>query len=209
MPSVGATNIFNLGSGFEVQNSSTPTTFKVVKTRKGNSNGACMRRFEETVNATATYKVCGTPTLQLSLGGVVNGFIIVRVTATHEAGEDPEVVVEGTAYDGNETVRARTFAISHAFTEDVVGQISGMDATQTTHVWELQLATGMGGNGQIKFANPHSGDKTYTEEGLGSFASEPSIEGYECEEYTPNDDNQELNTYSATFTKMIDLTEPA
>jgi len=205
---IGATDLFSLGSGFNAQSTKTDVTNKIVDVLDALGNVECQSEFEITANATTEYEVCGTPTLAFNLGGVVNDYIITSGSITYEAGEAPKVTMSGIAYDGNETVASRIYAVSHAVSATVPTLISSAlkEQTSVTYTWEIQLATGMGANGQIALVSPRTAKEMYTEEGQGSLSAKPTLSGYVCDAWGNSDENQELDTYTFSLNRGRDVT---
>lgn len=209
---LGATDLFSLGAGFNPQSATVSSARTLTEVLGANGDGACLTPFMTVVNATADYEVCGSQTLSIGLGDVVGGYIVTAVELAHKAGEAPTVSIQGTAYDGGETVAGRTYDISQAVNiASVVSLIgSGLDAnaeaTEVSYRWECQLTTGVGSDGQVSFVSPRTPKLTYTESGIGTATSTPVISGYTLESYENSDSNQEIDTYTATFIKQLTST---
>lgn len=209
---LGATDIFSLGAGFNTQSSSVNNNRDITEVLGSNGDIACQNGFNTVVTANQEAEVCGSVTLSLTLGAVVGGYLIRMVEVTHEAGQAPRVTVEGLAYTGSETIAERTYAISLAIDIAAVAGLidNGLDAsaeaTSVTHRWECEITTAMGSNGQVAFANSRTPKYTYEESGTGTATSSPSdvsdpdllIVSYEN-----SDSNQEIDTYTASFTKKL------
>lgn len=201
---LGATDIFGLGGSFHAQSSTTTNSNDVVEVLEGGGDVACLNQFNDEVTATVEYQVCGSTTLSVSLGDDASGFIIRSVELSHEAGQAPTVTIEGVAYDGGETVKDSTYAISQAVNIAAVASIlttpiSGVEATSITHRWEMEVTTSMGSDGQVSYAWPRTPMVTYEESGSGTLASAPTVTGYTLESWENSDANQELDTYACTF----------
>ena len=203
---LGSTDLFSLGAGFNAQSTTISNGNDVVDTLSSTGDIACQNAFNTEVTATAEYEVCGSQTLSLSLGSVVGGYMITNVEASHEAGQAPRVSVTGIANDGGEDVSGtRTYAISLNLNIAAVASVlttpsSGIEATSVTHTWAMERTTGMGSDGQVSFAVARTPKYTYSESGQGTLASAPTITGMVLESYENSDSNQELDTYTCSFT---------
>lgn len=215
---IGATDIFSLGAGFNPQSSSDNNTRDITEVLGANGDIACQNGFNTVVTAQAEYEVCGSVTLSITLGAVVGGYLVRSVELTHEAGQAPRVTVEGLAWTGNETVATRTYAISQAVNIAAVAGLidTGLDAnaeaTSVTHRWECEITTAMGSNGQVAFANSRTPKYTYEESGTGTATSAPSNSSDSdliIVNYENSDSNQEIDTYTASFTKKLTSTTSA
>jgi hypothetical protein len=206
---LGATDIFSLGTGFNAQNSNVDFSQTVNDVLSAAGDVACQPTSDPRFVTLAEYEVCATPTLSISLGGVVGGYIVTSVEYSHEAGSPATVSVNGTAYDGNETVASKTYALSFAIpaipTSGLTTPSSGVEVNSVTKTWALELTEGMGANGTVKFVTPRTLKLTHTEEGLGVLAAAPTMTGFALESYSNSDSNQELDTYTCTFNKGIAL----
>lgn len=204
---LSATNIFSLGAGFNVQNSSTTANRDITEVLGANGDIACQTPFNNTVTASASYEVCGSVTLAIDLGSEVGGYIVRSVELAHSAGQAPTVTIEGMSFAGA-TVTERTYAISQAVDiATVAGLItSGLDAaaeaTEISHRWECEITQSIGSDGGVSFAVSRTPKYSYTESGLGSATTVPAITspaGMVCESYENSDSNQETDTYTASF----------
>lgn len=202
---LGATDIFSLGAGFNAQSSSTNNARDIVEVLGASGDIACLTPFNTVVTASAEYEVCGSQTLSISLGDVVGGYIVNSVELSHSAGSAPTVSIEGIAFDGGETVTSNTYAISQAVNiASVSGLIGGSgEPTEISYRWECEVTQSMGSDGQVSYAVSRTPKLTYTESGLGTFVSAPSITDYTLESYENSDSNQETDTYTATFIKEL------
>lgn len=202
---LGATDLFSLGAGFHPQNSSVSNSRSITEVLGSDGDIACQTPFNTVVTASAQYEVCGSQTLSITLGDVVGGYIVTSVDLSHSAGEAPTVAIEGIAFDGGETVATNTFAISQAVNiASVAGLIGGSgEPTEINYRWECQVTQSLGSDGQVSYAVSRTPKLTYTESGLGTLVSAPSIAGYVLESYENSDSNQETDTYTATFVKLL------
>ena len=206
---LGATDIFSLGAGFNAQSSTISNGRDIVDTLSSTGDIACQNAFNTEVTATAEYEVCGSQTLSITLGSVVGGYMVTNVELSHEAGQAPRVSITGIANDGGEsTTGTRTYAISQAVDIAAVASIlttpaTGIEATSVTHTWAMERTTGMGSDGQVAFAIARTPKYTYTESGQGTLSAAPTITGMILESYENSDSNQELDTYTCTFTGAL------
>jgi hypothetical protein len=207
---LGATDLFSLGAGFNAQNSSADFSQTVVDVLSAAGDVVCQPTFDARIVALAEYEVCGTPTLALTLGAVVGGYITTSAEYTHEAGSPARITINGTAYVETETLAAKTYALSFAIpalpTSEITTPASGLEVNSVSKTWALELTEGVGANGNVKFVTPRTLKLTHTESGLGQLASAPTMTGFALESYNNSDSNQELDTYSLTFNKGIALT---
>ena len=208
---LGATNLFSLGAGFNVQSSSTTANRDITEVLGANGDIQCQTPFNSVTTATAEYEVCGAVSLALSLGGTVGGLIIRAVELSHSAGQAPRVTVEGISFPGA-TVTNRTYAISQAVDiAAVAGLITGgldanAEATEITHRWECEITQSMGSDGQVAFAVSRTPKYTYSESGIGTFTGTPAITtpaGMVLESFENSDSNQETDTYTASFVNKL------
>ncbi len=213
---LGATDLFSLGAGFNAQSSDVDNNRDIVEVLAADGDIACHTPFNTVVTATAEYEVCGSQTLAITLGGLVNGYLVQSVELTHEAGSAPTVTVEGVAYDGGEQPTHRNeYAISQAVNIALVsglidtGLDAGAEATSVTFRWECQITVGTGSDGQVSFAVTRTPKLMYEEAGQGTATSAPSDSSDTAlilENYKNSDRNQELDTYSASFVKKLTST---
>lgn len=200
MPSVGATDVFSLGGGFHPQTSEINNSRDIVDVLNANGDVQCQTGFNTRNEVSVEYEVCGQSTLSISIGGVVNGYIVRLVEYSHEAGQAPVVRVEGIKYDGGETVSTRTYAISQAINPAlIVSPLTGTDPTSATRRWECEISEAMGANGQVKFAASRTVKEFYEEEGTGELASAPAYTDFIVSGFDNSQSNQEFNTYSVSY----------
>jgi hypothetical protein len=213
---LGATNIFGLGTGFNIQSSSTNHNQDITEVLSGSGDVACLTPFNTVSTANAEYEVCGSVTLSLVLGSVINGWIVNSVELSHSAGQAPSVTVEGIKFP-SATVTTREYSISQAANIALVAGLisSGLDAnaeaTEISHRWECEITQSMGSDGQVAFAISRTPKYTYTESGIGT-ATTPAISaptGMVLESFENSDSNQETDTYTATFVKGLESTPGA
>lgn len=209
---LGATDIFSLGAGFNVQSSSTGTQKSITEVLASNGDIACHTPFGTVVTASAEYEVCGSQTLSIDLGAEVGGYIVNSVELSHSAGQAPTVRVSGLAFDGGETVVTNEYSISQAVNIATVaglidtGLAANSEATEVNYRWECQITQSIGSDGQVSFAVSRTPKLTYTESGLGTATSAPSDSSDTAlilESYENSDSNQETDTYTATFVKKL------
>jgi hypothetical protein len=203
---LGATDIFSLGAGFNAQSSSTNNARDIVEVLGASGDIACLTPFNTVVTTSAEYEVCGSQTLSISLGDVVGGYIVNSVELSHSAGSAPTVSIEGIAFDGGETVNSNAYAISQAVNIASVSGLMGVASTEATEIsyrWECEVTQSMGSDGQVSYAVSRTPKLTYTESGIGTLSSAPSITDYTLESYENSDSNQETDTYTATFVKEL------
>ena len=154
---LSATNTFSLGAGFNVQNSTTTANRDITEVLGANGDIQCQTPFNIVSTASASYEVCGSVTLGISLGSEVSGYIVRSVELQHSAGQAPTVNIEGLAFAGA-TVTERTYAISQAVDiANVVGLITASldvnaEATEVTHRWECEITQSIGSDGNVSFA---------------------------------------------------------
>lgn len=203
----GASNLFNLPAGFHPQSSEESSSRDIVDVLGATGDIQCQTGFNAETTATAEYEVCGSVTLSISLGAVVNGYIVRSVELSHEAGQAPTVRIEGIKYVSGTTITQRTHAISQAVNAAaVVGLVNASNATSVTYRWEVEISTAMGPNGQVAYAVSRTPKLTYEESGTGHLSAEPSVTNYITVSYANSDSNQELDTYTATLEQPLTST---
>lgn len=212
---LAATNIFSLGAGFHVQNSTTSNQRSITEVLGSDGAIQCQTPFGTVVTASAEYEVCGDATLSISLGAVVGGYIVQSVEASQSAGEAPRVSIEGIAFDGGETVATNEYDITLAFDADDVSTIAlydtNLDAnaepTEVSYRWEAQITQTTGSDGEISFAVSRTPKLTYTESGIGTASAPGPADASDAdlvlESYENSDSNQETDTYTATSVKKL------
>lgn len=216
---LAATDIFSLGSPFHAQSSTVNTNQDITEVLASDGDIICQTQFNTVATATVEYEVCGDGALSLSLGDIVGGYQIRMIEASQEAGQAPRVTVEGVAYDGGETATENTYAVSLTFDADDVstnalidtGLDASAEATSITYRWEMELTTGMGSDGQVSFVVSRTPRLTYDESGIGTATSAPSDSSDAAlilVSYENSDSNQEIDTYTASFTKLLVSTPP-
>jgi hypothetical protein len=204
---LGATNIFSLGAGFNVQSSSTSNSRDITEVLSSVGDIACETPFNTVTTANAEYEVCGSATLALLLGDTVGGYLVNSVELSHSAGQAPTVTIEGLDWP-DATITNRTYSISEAINIAAVASklttpSSGIEATEVTHRWECEITQSMGSDGQVKFAVSRTPKYTYTEGGLGTLTDAPTITDMTLESFENSDSNQETDTYTCTFTQGL------
>jgi hypothetical protein len=201
---LGATNIFSLGTGFNVQSSSVNRNQDITEVLSSIGDIACQTPFNAVITASAEYEVCGSQTLALALGSEIGGYIVRSVELSQSAGQAPTVAIEGLSFP-SATVTARTYAISQAINIAAISPglttpSTGLEPTEVSHRWECEITQSMGSDGQVKYAVSRTPKYTYTESGLGTLASAPTKTGMVLESFENSDSNQETDTYTCTFT---------
>jgi len=206
---LGATDIFSPGSTWNVQNSSVSTSNSITEVLGSTGDIACLTPFQETATASAEYEGCGTPGLsEYVLGGVVGGYTVTSIEASQSAGEAPRLSIEGMGFDGGEDVsNNRTYSITQDFdissvTGENVIDTSG-EPTEISDRWEMQLTQTIGSDGQVSYVVSRTPKATYTESGIGTLGSAPSLSGWTLESWEDSDSNQETDTYTCTFSTEL------
>jgi hypothetical protein len=199
---LGATNIFSLGAGFNVQSSSTSNSRDITEVLSSVGDIACETPFNTVITANAEYEVCGEATLALLLGDTVGGYLVNSVELSHSAGQAPTVTIEGLDWP-DATITNRTYSISEAINIAAVESKISEEATEVTHRWECEITQSMGSDGQVAYAVSRTPKYTYTEGGLGTLSSAPTITGMTLESFENSDSNQETDTYTCTFTQGL------
>lgn len=213
---LGATDIFSPGTGWNIQSSTVTRSEDIVDVLDGDGDVVCQPNFNEENVASAEYQLCGEAgTISLTLGAVTNGYIVRSIELSHEAGQAPNLTVEGIAYDGGESLTNRTSVIS--VTGLSVAALSGSElavsgsgeATSVTRRWEMELVTAPGGDGNVAYVAPRTPMETYEESGVGSLdlvTTLPTLTNYVLESAENSDSNQEMDTYSLSFKRGLNTT---
>ena len=204
---LGATNIFGLGTGFNVQNSTVTRNQDVTEVLGASGDVTCLTPFNLVATASAEYEVCGSQTLGIDLGAEEGGYIVNSVELSHSAGQAPSVSIQGLAFP-SATVTERTYSISQAVNIAAVAAglttpSTGIMPTEVSHRWECEVTQSVGSDGQVAFAASRTPKYTYTESGLGTLASAPTKTGMTLESWENSDSNQETDTYTCTFTQGL------
>jgi len=205
---LGATDIFSLGAGFNAQSSTLNYNRDITEVMSSVGDIACQTAFNTVTTVTAEYEVCGSVTLSIEVGDEVGGYLVTSVEASHSAGQAPTVTIEGLAWP-SATVATRTYSISQALNiasvaSELTTPSSGIEATEVTHRWEVEVTQSIGSDGEVAYAVSRTPKYTYTESGLGTLSAPgPTITGMKLESYDNSDSNQETDTYTCTFTEGL------
>jgi len=210
--SLGVEDLFQLGADWEPQqvvqtheivNATAKSEYGVITLERGAQIG--LRRYEQ------VYRCCATTpiTLSVSLGSGIGSVLVTGMDLQRSAGDVATVTMFGlTIPDQELSLPAHTFDINANITPlevetAITDPATGISAITQSGQYTITVSFGKNEYGISTIVNTSNPLLVYSEEGAGSIplGTLPSlgIDLITCTGFDNSASNQEMDTYSATF----------